>query len=73
MFGKKGLFGNNIDPACGYCEFGKPTSDGSMILCPKTGIIAPSYSCKRFSYNPLLRVPKSQQELPRFDKSEFEL
>lgn len=73
MFGKKELFGNNIDPACGYCRFGKPTNDGGRILCPNAGVTAPHYSCKKFRYDPLKRVPTRQQELPRYDKSEFEL
>lgn len=73
MFGKKELFGSKIDPACGYCSFGKPTNDGSRILCLHVGVTMPHYSCRKFRYDPLLREPTRQQQLPKYDKSEFEL
>lgn len=73
MLSKKGLFGNHIDPACGYCEHGSPTRDGGRILCPKMGVVAPHFHCKKYIYAPLKRVPTRQRELQKFDKSDFEL
>ena len=32
---KSVLFGRHIEPACEYCELGRPTRDGQMILCEK--------------------------------------
>ena len=32
MFRTK-LFGNHIEPACGYCERGTASKDGNMVLC----------------------------------------
>ena len=42
-FAMKGvLFGRHIEPACEYCELGRPTRDGQMILCEKNGAVSPS-------------------------------
>lgn len=67
------LFGKNIEPACSYCEFGRPSPDNVMILCRKYGPVAPFYSCKHFRYSPLKRIPKKQPKLPEFSPDEFEL
>lgn len=69
----KKLFGNNIEPSCSYCEFGRPAPDGVMIFCRKFGPVAPYYSCKKFEYDPLKRVPKRPPPLPEFDHEDFEI
>ena len=65
------LFGEHIDPACEYCEHGSKTSDGQMILCMRNGVVAPFFHCKRFSYSPLLRIPKKPQPMPKFEAKDF--
>ncbi len=72
MFRTK-LFGNRIEPACGYCERGTVSKDGNMVLCESKGVVAPFYSCRKFVYAPLKRVPKRSRPLPKYDPSEFEL
>lgn len=68
------LFGNRIEPACGYCRFGRLMGDGKMILCEHAGVVPLYYSCKKYRYSPLRRVPaKKAPELPQFDPSDFEL
>lgn len=67
------LFGNYIEPSCSYCEHGSMTKDGAMILCEKQGVVFPFFSCRKFTYAPLKRVPKKEMPLPTFDKSDFEL
>ena len=67
------LFGERVEPACGYCRFGRPTADGRMILCEKAGVVAPYYRCKKYHYAPLKRVPARQAVLPTYSKSDFEL
>ena len=69
---KKSLCGSHISPACAYCAHGSPAADGRMILCQKRGVVSPYYACRKFSYDPLLRVPR-RQELPRFDPGDFSL
>lgn len=72
MFGKK-LFGGHISPACEYCRYGEPSADNQMILCPKKGIVAPYFACRRFSYDPLKRVPKRRKQLPSYSPEDFAL
>lgn len=70
---KKHLFGDSIDPACVYCQFGRPAPDNVMILCRKYGPVAPHYHCKKFQYNPLKRIPKRKPKLPAFTAEDFEI
>ncbi|MBC8570859.1 hypothetical protein [Zongyangia hominis] len=67
------LFGGRIEPECLYCAFGRPGRDGIMILCQKHGVVAPHYSCWKFSYDPLKRVPKKARRLPQFSPEDFKL
>ncbi|MEG0570232.1 MAG: hypothetical protein RR497_01145 [Oscillospiraceae bacterium] len=67
------LFSTTITPSCQYCEFGKLTKDHQMVLCNKKGAVAPYYSCKKFDYAPLKRVPKLARALPEFSKEDFKL
>lgn len=73
MFKKRPLFGSRIEPACRYCHNARENADGRMILCPHQGVVAPYYACRRFRYDPLLRVPSRQPVLPKYDSSDFQL
>lgn len=65
------LFGAEIEPACQYCEYGRLAADKKMILCKKKGIVSPFYSCKKFFYDPLKRIPRRQPRLPQFTREDF--
>lgn len=68
------FFGKNIDPACEYCAFGRPSSDTKNILCSKKGVTSTYYSCRRFKYDPLKRVPKQPPRAKdEFKAEDFEL
>ncbi len=67
------LFGKKIEPACQYCEFGEPTADKRMILCEQKGVVAPFFSCRKYRYAPLKRMPTRHLTLPDYDISEFKL
>lgn len=71
MFKKK-LYGTKIAPACSYCIYGTQASDRKMIFCKQRGVVSPYYSCRKFKYDPLMRVPR-RQELPQLDPSDFTL
>ena len=68
-------FGRRIEPACEYCELGSPTKDGQMILCRKNGVVAPCFSCRKFTYDPLLRTPEAPAGFSggSFDPDDFAL
>ena len=67
------LFGNKVDPACEYCALGKPTADKQMILCSRNGVVSPFYKCRKFTYDPLKRVPRPAPPLREFSKKDFSL
>lgn len=70
---KTKLFGNTIEPACLYCQHGRPAADRVMILCRKYGPVAPHYHCRKFIYDPLKRVPKRPKKMPGFTAEDFSL
>lgn len=71
MFKKK-CYGAKIAPACVYCLNGNPAADPKMVLCRYRGVVSPYYCCRRFDYDPLLRVPR-RQVLPELDPRDFSL
>ena len=60
---KKPPYGTKISPACAYCTHGSPAADQKMVLCKNRGVVSPYFACRKFRYDPLLRVPH-RQELP---------
>ncbi len=67
------LYGNNISPSCSYCKFGTLSESKEVILCEKKGITAKNFSCRKFKYDPLRRIPKKQEEIPQYNKEDFEI
>ena len=66
------LFGNKIHPACQYCtEAMQQMSEN--VLCLKKGIVSPHYSCKKFIYDPLKRVPPRPQSLQKYETKDFSI
>jgi hypothetical protein len=51
------LFNKYIEPSCSYCRFGTHIGNGE-IACMKLGVVETNFSCKKFSYDPLKRVPE---------------
>lgn len=64
---------DNISPACAYCLFGKPAPDGETVLCSKKGVVAKEYSCRKFKYDIMKRVPKKAPKLQSFSEEDFSL
>lgn len=61
LFSSSGkYFDKKIKPKCDYCHFGKRAKDGNKILCEKSGLVDISYSCGKFVYSPLKRIPVKQ-------------
>lgn len=76
LFGKKrrkGLFGGNIPPSCGYCRHNGGKQGGSPLctlrLEPKDG------KCKKYEYDPLRREPRTAPPLQadRYKEEDFKL
>ena len=71
MSAEKRLFGNRIEPRCGYCKLGVEGANDDVIYCSEKGVVPYYGSCPKFLYDPLKRVPKSQVVLQQFDESDF--
>jgi len=53
-------FDKSIAPKCDYCQYGKRARDGNKVLCEKRGLVDREYSCTKFVYSPLKRIPVKQ-------------
>ena len=53
-------FDKDIPPHCEYCDFGKRAKDGNKVLCDKRGLVDADFSCAKFVYSPLKRIPAKQ-------------
>lgn len=53
-------FDKHIEPKCDYCSFGKRAKDGNKVLCEKRGLVDSNFSCGKFVYSPLKRIPVKQ-------------
>ncbi len=42
---------------CAFCDKAQSLSDDEHMLCSKKGVVACGYSCRKFRYDPLKRVP----------------
>lgn len=60
MFKGGKYFDKHIEPKCDYCQFGKRAKDGNKVLCEKRGLVDCNYSCNKFVYSPLKRIPVKQ-------------
>ncbi|MDD7185375.1 MAG: hypothetical protein PUH54_06835 [Oscillospiraceae bacterium] len=49
-----------MPPKCDYCHFGKRAKSGNKVLCEKSGLVDCTYSCGKFVYSPLKRIPVKQ-------------
>lgn len=52
---------------CAYCEKASKLFDADTVLCKDKGVVSKGYSCKRFSYDPLKRVPPKAQSAPTLE------
>lgn len=53
-------FNKKITPKCDYCQYGKRTNAGNKILCEIKALVDPDFSCNKFVYSPLKRIPVKQ-------------
>ncbi len=66
----KKLFGNNIVPACTYCEHSK--TEGERQYCSLNKTLRNS-KCKKFKYNPIMRTPHTMAPLRKYDQESFKI
>ena len=50
------LFRRKMPKSCTTCLFGTPFAE-KQILCIKHGVVAESYRCRKYRYDPCKRIP----------------
>lgn len=70
---KRKILGDNITPKCCYCKNGCLSADGKHVLCEKAGVLELDYSCKKYVYDPLKRVPQHPTDAMEFTAEDFRL
>lgn len=70
---KDKLLGGEISPKCEHCELARLSPDGETVLCPKKGIVARDFFCKKYKYDIMKRIPKKAPKLPEFSEEDFKL
>lgn len=67
---KKKLFGENINVDCAYCE--NSVFEDGIVYCRKGRQIQKN-KCRKFSYDPLMRVPKKPVLKNNYSADDFKL
>ena len=58
---------------CRNCKHGRLSPEGDTVLCVKKGIVDPDGSCRRYSYDPLKRVPRKMPAVREANPEDFDL
>ena len=56
-----------IIKCCAYCEHASVLRDEDYILCEKKGVVAQTFRCRRFVYDPTKRIPRRLHAMPKLD------
>lgn len=68
------LFRKRMPKSCEYCAWGTKI-ESHQVLCVKRGVVADSYACRKFTYDPCKRIPPKVKalDLKKYKDSDFEL
>lgn len=64
------IFEDYVPAMCKYCA--KSSRSGEKLMCGKKEV-SPDGSCRRYSYDPLRRVPRQQPRLKEYSQSDFKI
>ena len=67
---QKTLFDPNISPKCEYCLYSAQRD--ARLVCTKNNRPA-ERTCRRYCYDPTMRVPTRQQRLPEYSSESFRI
>jgi hypothetical protein len=54
------IFSSEIKPMCIYCEHAKAAigDDDNHMVCRYKGVVTFDFSCRKYIYDPLKRIPR---------------
>lgn len=64
------LFGNNIEVSCNYCAHSQINNGCQFCTVNK---VLKNGKCRKFEYNPTMRVPKHSNNLQKYNPDDFVL
>ena len=69
------IFSANIEPSCAYCVNGALMANcDDDIICQIKGIVSPAFSCSKYRYDPLKRIPPQKiVKLEQFSDGDFDI
>ncbi len=57
----------NYECLCAFCEKATGIYDEDTMICKSRGIVSKAYSCRKFIYDPLKRVPPKAVSAPKLE------
>ncbi len=57
----------NYECICANCENAAFIYDEDTMICKSRGVVSKLFSCRKFMYDPLKRVPPSAVSAPKLD------
>ena len=60
------LFRRKMPRSCTTCQYSTSLSE-HQLLCSKSGVVADSYACRKYKYDPCKRIPPTVKA-PDFQK-----
>ena len=67
------VFNKKLPRACAWCVYGKPSDYSDEVFCSKNGITNKTDCCRKYSYDPLKRVPAKNRPADGYKPEDFEL
>lgn len=64
---------NAYESVCRNCRHGRLSPEGDSVLCVKKGITDPDGNCRRYSYDPLKRIPRKPLTVSSANPEDFDL
>ncbi len=69
----KSIYNKTIQPCCGYCANAQLSPSIKLVFCRLKGPVSEGNVCRKYRYDPLKRVPKTDADLPHYCKEDFML
>ena len=68
------LFRKRMPRSCTTCQFGTKFAE-QQVLCLKQGVVADSYACRKYKYDPCKRIPPciKAPDCDKFKDEDFSL
>lgn len=67
------LFNKNLNKSCRWCMYGKNSEYTNEIFCKKRGVTTQDEYCRKYKYDPLKRIPDTQELTDEYSESDFSL